>query len=230
MRIRSTGLAFILLASIIPLPASAGKDDDVDRIRVVDGQLLYEFTGQVTNFTTTTSTQYGYFTTIHGIGALFTGIPAEGTARFTFYREATNVLVVANGPLRTISRVGTTTVYFNASPAASFANPDSFRAGTPIQRSTFEQQVVVDTTSQVFTVVNVETLTEVDDFNLDGIQTAIGGVGDAYRTVKQGRLNSPAPPAGHFGGYSVGVRRAARQHSGIARRGEVYAAPESDGP
>ena len=191
------------------LGASAARGQGIDRIPTEDARLVYELVGQVTNPTPTTSTQYGYFTYVRGVGTPFSALPAgEATARFTFFREATTVSVLNNGPLRVISRVGTTTVYFNDVPGASFASPDSFRAGQPIQTSTVEQQVVLDTTSAVFTVVNVETITDVAPFTLDGVTTVLGAPGERLRTVKQGRNNTAAPPNGWFGGYTLGVKRA----------------------
>lgn len=200
-------LALSLSASLLGATLALGQG--VDRIPIEDGRLVYEFTGQVTNPSPTTSSQYGYFTYVRGVDSLFSALPAsEATARFTFFREAANVRVVNNGPIRVISRTGTTTVYFNESPGASFASPDSFRAGQPIQTSSFEQQVVIDTVSLVFTVVNVETITSTAPFLLDGIPTVLGAPGQRLRTVKQGRLNTPGPPAGHFGGYTIGVKHA----------------------
>jgi hypothetical protein len=203
---RTPRLMPILLAFSVILapPLVAGQDDPV-RIQVADGQLLFEFAGQVTNPTPTTSIQYGYFTYVEGVDTLFTGSPEnEATALLTFFREATNVRVVADGPLRVISREGTTTIYLNFAPA-SFASPDSFRSGTPVLTSTFQQQVVLDTMTSVFTVVNLEEITDTEPFTLGGRSWVIGEPGNHYRTTKQGRANSPAPPAGFFAGYSVGV-------------------------
>jgi hypothetical protein len=138
---------------------------------------------------------------------LFAGAPEnETTAWFTFHREATNLRVTANGPLRIISREGTTTVYLNATPAGNFSNPDSFRAGTPIQTSTLRQQVIVDTVSQTFTVVNQDTITSSSLFSVNGRTYQIGKVGDVFRTTKNGHLSGPVP-SGHFAGYSVGAEK-----------------------
>lgn len=174
-----------------------------------DTHLLFEFVGQVSNLTPTTSTQYGYFTFVRGVDTPFAGSPAsETTARFTFFREMTNVLVVNNGTIRMISREGTTTLYMSPAGGAVFSNPDSFRVGTPIQTSHSHQQVIVDTSTSAFTVVNFETVTATPRFSLDGNDTRIGRVGDVYRTSKQGHLASPTP-AGYFSGYSVPITRGA---------------------
>jgi hypothetical protein len=203
---RTTRSLIVLLAlsSILAPPLRAGQGH-TRRIEISDGQLLFEFVGQVTNPTGTTSHQYGYFTFVSGLDDLFSGSPAdEGTARLTFFREGTNVRVSSNGPLRVIMREGTTTVYANMS-AASFADPDSFKAGIPVLTSTFKQQVVVDTTSGVFTVVNEETITHTGSFSVNGQSYVIGEKGDVYRTRKQGRNNATSPPDGHFAGFSVGA-------------------------
>jgi hypothetical protein len=201
-------LLFLLFSS--PILAQSMRAD-IDEIRlpstVTEGHLLFEFVGQVSNFTPTTSTQYGYFTWVRDIDTLFSGSPAnETSARFTFYREMTNVAVVVNGTLRTISREGTTTLYLQPSGGATFSNPDSFRAGTAIQTSHSHQQVIVDTVTSAFTVVNFETVTATPRFTLDGRDTTLGRVGDVYRTSKQGHLAAPSP-AGYFSGYSVSIAR-----------------------
>src|SRR5437867_8704672 len=42
----------------------SGADANVEKIKVAEGQLLYEIIGQVINSTPTTSTQFGYYTYI----------------------------------------------------------------------------------------------------------------------------------------------------------------------
>lgn len=205
-RTSNSFLALLALSAILAPPLLAWQGH-TRKIEVSEGQLLFEFVGQVTNPTGTTSHQYGYFTFVDGLDDLFSGSPEnEGTARLTFFREGTNVRVSSNGPLVIIMREGTTTVYVSGAPA-SFASPDSFRSGTPVLTSTFQQQVVVDPTSGVFTVVNQETITHTDSFTIDGQGYVIGKRGDVYRTTKQGRNNAVAPPNGFFAGYSVGARR-----------------------
>lgn len=199
-------LGLIILTSASSLE-KAQAAENVEKIKVGEGQLLYEIIGQVINFTPTTSTQFGYYTYIKGVDGLFAGAPEnETTAWFTFHRETTNLRVTANGPLRIISREGTTTVYLNAAPAGNFSDPDSFRAGTPIQISTLRQQVIVDTVSQTFTVVNQDTITSNSLFSVNGSTYQIGKVGDVFRTTKNGHLSGPVP-SGYFAGYSVGAEK-----------------------
>ena len=202
-----TFITVLFLALTSPHSSRGESDENVEKIKVSEGQLLYEIIGQVINFTPTTSTQFGYYTYIKGIDALFAGAPEnETTAWFTFHRETTNLRVTVNGPLRIMSREGTTTVYLNAAPAGNFPNPDSFRAGTPIQTSTLRQQVIVDTVSQTFTVVNQDTITSSTHFSVNGTTYQIGKAGDVFRTTKNGHLSGPVP-SGYFAGYSVGAEK-----------------------
>jgi len=197
------------LAWIAPHSSRAESDSAVEHIKVTEGQILYEIIGQVINSTPSTSTQFGYFTHMKGIDELFvSAVENESTALFTFFRETTNLRVTVNGPLRIISREGTTTVYLNATPGGNFSNPDSFRAGLPIQTSHLRQQVIVDTVTQTFTVVNEDTVTSSSVFSVNGSPTQIGKVGDVFRTTKNGHLNAPGMfPSGWFSGHSVGAAK-----------------------
>ncbi|HEX6881083.1 MAG TPA: hypothetical protein VF135_12010 [Terriglobales bacterium] len=156
--------------------------------------LLFEYVGQVTN-SGPSSAQYGNLTNIAG---------QSGT--FTFYTIATNVSVTNNGSIRVIDRSGTTTIYL-ANAAGDFSNPDSFRAGTPVQVSDLKQQVIVDTATGAFTVLNVNTITSVVPFPSNDEYETLGDEGQVFRTSLTGHLNPGAPPpSGWFGGYAVSAR------------------------
>jgi hypothetical protein len=200
-------VAILLLSACGTMLAQGARAPDAES-RLSEGPLAFEFVGQVSNFTPTTSTQYGYFTFVRGVDATSVSGPvSDATARFTFFRQMTNVLVVNNGTMRLISREGTTTIYLSPTGGATFANPDSFRAGTAIQTSLSHQQVIVDTVTSAFSVSNFETVTETPRFTFDGHEATLGHAGDVYHTSKQGHLASPSP-AGYFIGYSVGGARA----------------------
>lgn len=205
-----TAFSALLVASLfVASPSRAEPGRGVEHIKVAPGHLLFEIVGNVINFTPTTSTQFGYYTFIKGIDSLFTtGAENEATAVFTFVRETSNVRVTVNGPLRIVSRVGTTTAYLNATPNGNFANPASFRTGTPILTSVLRQQVVVNTVTQSFTVMNHETITSTSAFSVNQRRYEIGKVGDVYVTTKSGHSNVPgATPSGWFGGYSLGAEK-----------------------
>ncbi len=156
--------------------------------------LLFEYVGQVTN-SGPNSAQYGNLTNVGG---------QSGT--FTFYTTATNVSVTNNGSIRVIDRTGTTTIYL-ANAAGDFSNPDSFRAGTPVQVSDLRQQVIVDTATGAFTVLNVNTITSVVPFSSGDDYETLGDEGQVFRTSLTGHLNTGAPPpSGWFGGYAVSTK------------------------
>lgn len=160
------------------------------------GQILMEYVGQVINGTPTpaSSNQFG---NLYGVAGV------DPSLQFTFYTEATTGKAVVNGPLRIVDRTGTTTIYLASTPG-DFSNPDSFRSGTPVQVSTLRQQVIVDTSTGAFSVVNINTVTTATEFISDGDQVQLGKAGQSFRTVLNGHLNAPGmSPTGWFGGYAV---------------------------
>src|SRR5262245_26407907 len=68
-----TFITLLFLALTSPDSSRGDSEKTVETINVGEGQLLYEIIGQVINFTPTTSTQFGYYTYIKGIDALFAG-------------------------------------------------------------------------------------------------------------------------------------------------------------
>jgi hypothetical protein len=160
------------------------------------GQILMEYVGQVINGTPTpaSSNQFG---NLHGVAGV------DPSLQFTFYTEATTVKAVVNGPLRIVDRTGTMTIYLASEPG-DFSNPDSFRSGTPVQVSTLQQQVIVDTSTGAFTVVNINSITTATEFLSGGNEVQLGKAGQSFRTVLNGHLNAPGMlPTGWFGGYAV---------------------------
>lgn len=160
------------------------------------GQILMEYVGQVINGTPTpaSSNQFG---NLHGLAGV------DPSLQFTFYTAATTVKAVPNGPLRIVDRTGTTTIYLASTPG-DFSNPDSFRSGTPVQVSTLQQQVIVDTSTGAFSVVNTNTITTAAEFLSDGNEIQLGEPGQSFRTVLNGHLNAPGMlPTGWFGGYAI---------------------------
>jgi hypothetical protein len=201
----------VLLGGTPSTPPAIANDDDGVRIKFVDDEIAIEFVGQVTNFPATpsaplgTSNQYGYLTTVRGIDSVFSGSPhGEATARLTFFNEATTTESFSSGPLRIIDRDGTTTIYLNSAPA-SFANPDSFRSGVPVQISTLHQQAIVDTAAATFTAVFANAISSTSAFSIDGMTFKLGQKGQGFRATVTGHLNAPPPPTGYFGGYAVGA-------------------------
>ena len=209
MKISATCFAAVLSWTLAG-PAATATNDAPARIRFVDGRVVFELVGQVTNFATPaplgSSNQYGYLAAVRGIDNVFGGNPRnEATALLTFFNEVTTTQTNIDGPLRILARDGTTTIYLNSAPA-DFANPDSFRSGTPVQTSTLHQQAIVDTVTGAFTAVFDNTITWTDEFTINGTEYRLGPRGQSFRTTLTGHLNAGAPPpTGYFGGYAVGT-------------------------
>jgi hypothetical protein len=181
-----TVLVLAAVFSIAPLWADGGSG----------GQILMEYVGQVINGspTPTSSDQFGNLQAVSGV---------DPSLLFTFYTQAETVNVVANGPLRIIDRTGTTTIYLTSTPG-DFSDPDSFRSGTPVQVSTLRQQVIVDTSTGAFSVVNINTIASTTKLFSGGKKIQLGEAGQSFRTVLNGHLNTPGmSPTGWFGGYAV---------------------------
>ena len=189
---------------------STREDDEPARINFVQGKIAFEFVGQATSFAPTPSAplgsvnQYGYLTVVRGIDIVFSGSPHnETTALLTFFNEATTTESFTDGPLSIFDRNGTTTIYLNTAPA-SFANPDSFRSGIPIQTSTLHQQAV-NTGVGTFTAVFANTISSTSTLTMNGATFRLGQTGQAFRATVTGQRNATPPPNAHFSGYAVGV-------------------------
>lgn len=157
-------------------------------------QLVWEYVGQVTN-TGPDSVQYGNLVNVAG---------APSGTFFTFYTMASNVSVTVNGPLRIIDRKGTTTIYQSSAPG-DFSNPDSFRSGTPVQASDLYQQVIVNTTTGSFSVVNINKITSASPLSGVDDDETLGEIGNVIQTILNGQLNTAGvpPPSGWFSGYAT---------------------------
>jgi len=195
-------LALAAMLTFLPAFATA-QQDSLQHVTFDEDAVALEFIGNVNN-SGVNSNQFGYFSFVTQLPA-FNGTPeTAATANFTFYTEAVTQRVTTNGTLRIVDRIGTTTVYLTSSPA-SFADPETFRSGTPIQTSILQQQVILDTTTGDFSVVNINTVNGVSAFYLSGPQYQLGKLGNRFRTLLSGKTNSAAPPGFFMAGYAVGA-------------------------
>jgi hypothetical protein len=200
-----TLLRNLLLAAGITLLTAGSLVAQTKVIPMLEDQNVLEFVGQFNN-TPTTSQQFGYVSRIEGLNDTFNGTPQnESTALFTFVTNATTDRVIANGPLRIVNRTGSTTIYLNT-PPSDFSNPASFSQGTPIQVSTYRQQVVLNTLTNAFVTTHMNTVTGSHVFWLNGTSYRLGHVSETFRTSYSGQGNTPgAVPSGWFGGNAVGA-------------------------
>lgn len=176
-------------------------------IPISQDQLLYEVIGEFNN-SGVASQQFGYFADITGLNNLFSSPTTknETTALFTFVTNATTIQVINNGPFRIVDRTGTTTIYLNNGPS-DFSDSATFSQGTPIQVSTYRQQVILNTLTNTFVTVHTNTITSVSTFTLNGVAYRLGQLGKSFRTNYTGQSNTPgAVPSGWFAGTSIGSK------------------------
>jgi len=167
---------------------------------------IFEVVGQFNN-SGTSSVQYGYLSNLRGLATIFTGEPQnESTALFTFVTNATTNRVISNGPFLIVNRTGTTTFYLNT-PPSTFSDPASFGQGTPIQVSSYQQQVILNTQTGSFNTIHFNLVTSAPVFSLNGKLYRFGTVGTAFRTLYSGQVNGGTPPpSGWFSGYALGIQ------------------------
>lgn len=211
-RTRSAAIALVVvgLAASTTVALAQGTtrsvgSDDVTKVR----DLTLELVGQVQNsapgVSPATSIQYGYLSYLRGL-AIFKAEPQnESTALFTFYTDTTTTRVINNGPIRVINREGTITIYSDPAANGSFANPDSFRDGTPVLVAGLRQQVIGDTATGAFTAQNLNTIISTSHSQGASGTLQIGRAGDRFRTIIFGHLNAPGPPSAYMAGYTHSV-------------------------
>ena len=197
----------LMLVAAVALAVTVTTAAAAPRVAKIN-DLSLELVGQVANspagVSPATSAQYGYLAYLRGL-PVFSGDPQnETTARFTFYTSTTTVRVIANGPLRVISREGTVTIYDDPSANGSFANPDSFRDGTPVMTAGLRQQVILDTVTGAFTALNRNTIISATPFPAGSGQLQLGKPGDTFKTVINGHVNTAGgSPSAYMAGYTV---------------------------
>jgi hypothetical protein len=174
-------------------------------------ELAFELVGQFVNspagVTPQTHTHYGYLASVRGITSVRATPPDEATALFTFYADATTVRVVANGPLRVITRSGRFTIYRDPATNGTFSRPETFRDGTPVLAATFRQEVVLNSITGTFTTFHQNTIVSSRPFRAGGRNVQLGRRGDRFTAALNGHVNMPGPPSGFFGGYAVSAAR-----------------------
>jgi len=176
-------------------------------IPISEEQVAYELIGQFNN-SGLASQQFGYLSRVTGLANVFSSTTTknETTALFTFVTNATTFQVVNNGPFRIVDRTGTTTIYLN-NGASDFSNPASFSQGTPIQVSSYRQQVILNTLTNTFVTVHTNIITSVETFTLNAIAYRLGQLGKSFRTNLSGQPNTPgAVPSGWFAGTAIGSK------------------------
>jgi hypothetical protein len=201
------GLWSLALAQV-PLHA---QEQGAPKSGTAHGSLAMELVGQVLNPGPTISRQYGYLSFVDGIDAVFTSSTHnETTARFSFNTEAMTTQVIDNGDLRIVDRTGKTTIRLDDVPNGNFFDPGTFADGTAVLTMSLRQQVILDRLENTFTTVNFNTVTSARAFDIDGQRLRLGQVGDQFRTIISGRVNTTGTPAGFvIAGYTVPIAASA---------------------
>jgi hypothetical protein len=172
----------------------------------VDLELIGQVINSAPGVTPATSAQYGYVSQLDDVA----GWPNESAAVLTFYTDTTTNRVVNNGPLRIVSRTGRLTIYHDPSANGNFANPESFRDGTPVLTAVVRQQVILNTLTGAFTAHNVNTITSRSPFELGNDRVLLGRFGGQFQTVISGQLATAAPPSAYMSGYTSSIRAGVR--------------------
>jgi hypothetical protein len=201
-----------LVASALALLASTGagavgsdgerRSAPVRQIRALSLELVGQFQNSPPGVTPPTHSHYGYLSYIGGLSAFAGPAENETTALFTFFSDAATPRVIANGPLRIVTRIGELTIYRDASPDGDFAKPESFRDGTPVLVARFRQQVVTNTVTGSFTAFHQNTIVSTRQFSAGRGNVELGRVGATFRTFFTGQVTMPGPPSGFLGGYA----------------------------
>jgi hypothetical protein len=169
--------------------------------------LSLEFVGQFQNsppgVTPATHVHYGYLSYVGGLRAFSGATQNETTALFSFYADGATLRIIPNGPLRVVTRVGTLTIYRDASTNGDFNRPDSFRDGAPVLVARFRQEVVNNTVTGSFTTFHQNIIVSTKPFAEGRGKVRLGRAGQTFRTFFNGHGTMPGPPSGYFGGYAV---------------------------
>jgi hypothetical protein len=198
-----TTLALMASTGAIFPSHSERREQPVRQIRSLSLELVGQFQNSPPGVTPATHVHYGYLSYIRGLTVFRGAAQNETTALFTFSADAATPRVIANGPLRVVTRLGRLTIYRDPSPDGDFARAASFRDGTPVLVARFRQQVVNNTVTGAFTTFHQNTIVSTRSFAAGRGRVRLGRVGATFRTFFSGHGNMPGPPSGFFGGYAV---------------------------
>lgn len=175
----------------------------VRTIRTLSLEVVGQFQNSAPGVTPATHIHYGYLSYIRGLSVFKSAPENETTALFTFSANAATPRVIADGPLRVVTRVGKLTIYRDPSVDGDFAEPDTFRDGTPVLVANFRQEVVTNTVTNSFTTFHQNTIVATRPFTAGGRTVQLGQVGGKFKTFFSGQGNMPGPPSGYFGGFAI---------------------------
>jgi hypothetical protein len=209
-----TSVLVALAVSVFSLQQVTAAPANIE-VGTVPGVIASEFVGRVdqngVNFVA-----YGYLTHLSGLTGtlLFSSTNpqayGESTARITYYATTTLTARSVISGVSGIDSLGQTTYYFNAVPAATFGNPNSFKSGVPIFTATARYQDVLNLQAPNLGIATgAGDLTETGNapFTLNAQTYQLGRVGMLQRvsTTGEGTRTDPVTPKSFVvqAGYTV---------------------------
>jgi hypothetical protein len=197
-------LVLLVWTATVAFPSDGNRErTSVREINRLSLELVGQFQNSAPGVTPPTHSHYGYIAYIHGLSVFTAPAQDEKSALFTFYSDAATPRVIANGPLRIVTRVGRVTIYRDPSTNGDFARPASFRDGRPVLVARIRQQVVLDTVTGSLTTFHQNTIISTTPFSAGGRRVRLGHVRQTFRTVLNGHATMPGPPSGYIAGYAV---------------------------
>jgi hypothetical protein len=203
-------VATVMVASTLATVAAFGRNVTHSRhaakVTVLQ-DLWLELVGQFQNsplgVTPVTHIHYGYLSYVRGVAVFKAAPQGEKTALFTFFADGASSPLINNGPFRELTRVGKLTVYRDPSTNSDFANPDTFRDGTPVLVAQYRQQTITNTLTNAITTFHRDTITFTKPFATGRGKVQLGRIGEKFDEHYSGQGNMPGPPSGYFVGYAV---------------------------
>jgi len=183
--------------------AARTKSAKVTVLRDLWFQLVGQFENSAVGVTPVTHIHYGYLSWIQGVSAMGAVPQTEKTAQFTFFADGKTSPAISDGPLRLVTRVGTLTLYRDPSRNSDFANPASFRDGTPVLVAQYRHAPITSTLTNAISLFCRARITFTRPFATGHGMVQLGKVGDTFDEHYTGQGNMPGPPSGYFIGYDV---------------------------
>jgi hypothetical protein len=201
--VAALGTALLLL--VLPSAASAQPQP---LGTATAGEVAFSFVGR-TEQNGPLFVSVGYLSSVAGLDAadLFTGEDplerSEATARITYFTSARLEERSVNENLFVTSGTGETTFYFLEDGGADYANPNSFRDGTPIATSTSVWHNTVNVQAPDTGIIfadSVDTQVTADRFTIAGEEYVLGQQDERLRLsyVGQGERTDVEAPRASF--------------------------------
>jgi hypothetical protein len=213
LRIRRVILLIVVFAvvaaaaSVVAFGRDGAYRTKTAKVKILQ-DLWFEIVGQFQNsalgVTPVTHTHYGYLSWIQGVSAFAAAPQTEATAQFTFFADATaDPGGNTNGPLGSGGRAGKLTIYRDLSANSAFANPDTFRDGTPVLVARWRHQPIASGLTRAVSVFSRDRITSTKPFQTAHGLVQLGKVGESFDEHYVGQGNMPGPPSGYIIGYAV---------------------------